>query len=307
MLLVKIIQVQVLGIALLIFGALFSPTPVSAQGLAQLAGCTGPDCGTCQVINLANGIIMWLIGFIFLLFALLLVRAGVNLVTSGGNPGALQAAKDNFINAIIGFIIILAAWLIVDTVMRALISDRSGALVWSEITCTKQVESQACTKENGCVEEINFDEINVTEEFISATDALPVPPGSTGSSCGVNEGALVPIPGQGGRLATPDVANRFVSMQRSLDARGIRLSVTSSYRSDARQTELWDECPVCQRERTVARPCSRGGNGSRHTSGVALDLTSNGSRADIVAACRAAGARFTMTYQRSGHVHCDWR
>ncbi len=127
-------------------------SPVSAQGLAQLAECSGPDCGTCEVIKLANGLIMWLIGFVFLLFAVLLVRAGVLLVTSGGNPGALQSAKDNFINALIGLIIILAAWLIVDTIMRALVGpqgnegqiklvtgNRTGYLLWSQIECTAQV------------------------------------------------------------------------------------------------------------------------------------------------------------------------
>ncbi|MFN3188495.1 MAG: M15 family metallopeptidase [Candidatus Paceibacteria bacterium] len=118
----------------------FTPTPTSAAGLAQMAQCSGTDCGTCEIIRLANGLIMWLIGFVFILFALLLMRAGIKLVTSGGNPGALQSAKDSFINALIGLIIILAAWLIVDTIMRALIGDeRSGALVWSEIECTAQV------------------------------------------------------------------------------------------------------------------------------------------------------------------------
>jgi hypothetical protein len=295
------------------------PDNASAQSIFSLAGCTGIDCTACHVVNLANGIIQWFIAIVFLLFAALIMSAGVKLVTSAGNVSALSDAKEKFINALIGFLIILSAWLIIDTIMRALVGVAgdensrgmlqspggdgvSGRFIWSRVQC-QTVE----TLERQDISFVDLPDVNFNEEFISPSEAVPVLPGRTGSNCGVNEGTLVPIPGQGGRLATPAVANRFVSMQRSLAARGITLTVTSSYRPDSRQTELWDQCPVCQREGTVARPCSRGGNGSRHTSGVALDLTSNGSRADIVAACRAAGASFTMTYQRSGHVHCDWR
>jgi hypothetical protein len=121
------------------------PEVGSAQGpgLAQLAQCSGTDCTACNVVHLANGVIKWLIGFLFVVFAVLVAIAGVRLVISGGNSRALDDAKDTFINAIIGFIIILSAWLIVDTIMRGLIGnegrlgtgDVSGWLFWSEVEC----------------------------------------------------------------------------------------------------------------------------------------------------------------------------
>lgn len=121
-------------------------------GLWQLSQCSGTDCSACNVVHLANGVIKWLIGILFVLFAFLVAIAGVRLVVSGGNHHALDEAKDMFMNAIIGFIIILAAWLIVDTVMRALVggggnsaNDGSlsittggkvtGWMFWSDVQC----------------------------------------------------------------------------------------------------------------------------------------------------------------------------
>jgi hypothetical protein len=54
-------------LAVLWFG--FSPTPVLAQNIAGFAGCDGPDCSACNIINLANEGLQWFIGFLFVLFA----------------------------------------------------------------------------------------------------------------------------------------------------------------------------------------------------------------------------------------------
>jgi hypothetical protein len=348
-------------------------------GIAQLAGCSGVDCSACNVVYLANGGIKWLIGILFVIFGLLMAIAGVKLVTSGGNHHALDEAKSSFTNAIIGFIIILSAWLIVDTIMRGLVGgpgregmiggEASGWLFWSEVECQDQTNpdwndvtqeevafldlpasglssspgwtfvpvsggggqagsgdstfTASCTRLPGPASEIGQFNCSTQQAKCTAeggrstiTDSgrvlsCVVPPsggsGGSGSNCGVNESTLVSIPGQGSQRATAATVSRFVNMKSQLAASGINLSVTSSYRSDARQTELWDECPRCQSEGTVAKPCSRGGNGSAHSSGVAIDLNSNGNRCDIIRACRSAGASFIMTYSRSGHVHCDWR
>ena len=134
--------------------AIFVPASVSAQtGIAQLAGCSGVDCSACNIVDMANGGIKWLIGILFIVFALLLAIAGVKLVTSGGNHSALDEAKSSFTNAIVGFLIILSAWLIVDTIMRALVGTNAnpgqiraegtvtGWLFWTEVQCQERVET----------------------------------------------------------------------------------------------------------------------------------------------------------------------
>lgn len=125
-------------------GTVMAADATTTGGLAQLSGCSGPDCTACNVVDMMNGIIKWLIGIMFILCAVLLTVAGVRLVTSGGNSHTLDEAKGMLTNAIIGMIIILAAWLIIDTVMRGLVGsdgklatdgDVSGWLFWSQVQC----------------------------------------------------------------------------------------------------------------------------------------------------------------------------
>ena len=133
-------------VAVIAFALMFLPTDaVLAQ--TGLVTCSGADCGSCQLVAMINLIIVWLIGILFILFAVMMVVAGFGLVTSGGNQSALDAAKSKFQNALIGIIIVLAAWLIVDTVMKGLVGGGSsgaamGELVgwgpWSQVQCTAQ-------------------------------------------------------------------------------------------------------------------------------------------------------------------------
>jgi len=106
--------------------------------------CDGTTCSACHLVELANRLIKWLIGIVVMLFAVLAVWAGFGLVTSGGNPSALQDAKSRFTNAFIGFLIVLSAWLIVDTLMRGIVNGTDGEISgygpWSQIECGTQSE-----------------------------------------------------------------------------------------------------------------------------------------------------------------------
>jgi len=91
---------------------------------------------------MGNTVLNWLIGVMFVVFAVIVAVAGWGLITSGGNQTALSAAKSKFTNAIIGLIIVLAAWLIVDTIMRGLVTGGAGEIEgfgpWSQIECVDQ-------------------------------------------------------------------------------------------------------------------------------------------------------------------------
>jgi len=101
--------------------------------------CDGVDCNACHVVEMGNTILTWLIGVMFVVFAAILAVAGWGLVTSGGNQTALSDAKSKFKNAFIGLLIVLAAWLIVDTLMRGLLKSGDGTItgfgLWSEVEC----------------------------------------------------------------------------------------------------------------------------------------------------------------------------
>jgi hypothetical protein len=121
------------------------PDLAQAQvGLVPTDLCDGPTCSACHIVELINRLIKWLIGIVILLFAVLAVWAGFGLVTSGGNPSALSDAKSRFTNAFIGFLIVLAAWLLVDTLMRGIVSGTDGNIKgygpWSQVQCFSQSE-----------------------------------------------------------------------------------------------------------------------------------------------------------------------
>jgi hypothetical protein len=118
------------------------PGVVSAQGgPGGLVPCEGADCTACSVVQLANGMVRWLISILMVIFAIITMYAGFELVTSGGNPQAKTKAKQKMINAFIGLIIVLAAWILVDTLMRAILAGGTGEIegrLWSEVSCVGQ-------------------------------------------------------------------------------------------------------------------------------------------------------------------------
>jgi len=237
------------------------------DGIVSLSGCSGPDCTACNVVHMVNGGITWLIGILFVVFAVIMVIAGVGLVTSGGNQSALESAKSKFTNAIIGLIIILSAWLIVDTLMRGLLGNEgkldnggemTGWLFWSQVECQRVITPNK--------EELIYD---------PNADASTVPTGSTGVNCSGTVLNLATIPGTS-QQALPDVVDDFVRMRTAAANDGITLTVTYGYRSDELQEEIWyrhhcDSPAGC--DTPVARPCSLGGNGSNHSKGEALDIS----------------------------------
>ena len=106
--------------------------------------CSGTTCSPCHLVVLFNTVLKWFLTIAFLIFAIVALVAGIKLVTQG-NPGALADAKKSFLNAFIGLIIILSAFLIVDTLMRYLVREGGniqGYGPWQEVKCAEQTEAK---------------------------------------------------------------------------------------------------------------------------------------------------------------------
>ena len=58
--------------------------------------------------------------------------AGWKYVTAGGG-GGWSAAREIFTNVLVGLVIILAAWLIVDTIMRAPVNENATIGPWNKM------------------------------------------------------------------------------------------------------------------------------------------------------------------------------
>lgn len=109
------------------------PSFTFAQGFIQCG--YERMCNACDVITTTNTIINWLFGILAMLAVISLVVAGFRLVVSGGNVSAWKQAKQMFTNVIIGFVIVLSAWLIVDTIMKGMLDPefKAGFGMWNSL------------------------------------------------------------------------------------------------------------------------------------------------------------------------------
>lgn len=60
------------------------------------------------------------------------------MMASAGNAGAVSQAKEMIVNTIVGFVILLAAWLIVDTIMKTFVNQAVLVGPWNQIQCVAQ-------------------------------------------------------------------------------------------------------------------------------------------------------------------------
>lgn len=115
--------------------ALLFPSIILAQNEEQNSGLVPCgygkeyDCGTDDVVNLANGLIEFLISMLGVIAVIALVYSGFRMVMSAGNETEWRKAKETFSNIVIGIIIILSAWLVVDLVLSGL-TETGGLNEW---------------------------------------------------------------------------------------------------------------------------------------------------------------------------------
>ena len=77
------------------------------------ADFTTPKDGTTQFLKIANTVISTLLLVAGVLAIFYLIWAGIQYITSAGSPDKAKAARGGIINAIIGIVIIVAAYFII--------------------------------------------------------------------------------------------------------------------------------------------------------------------------------------------------
>lgn len=93
-----------------------------AQVWQDMIVCNGPDCGLDDLIVLVNAVIQNLVVLSTILATIAFIYVGFRLMTSGGDPGAKNDAKDILWKVVIGYVVILVAWLVVYTIMSVLVN-----------------------------------------------------------------------------------------------------------------------------------------------------------------------------------------
>lgn len=116
--------------------------PGSDQGFLLDVGCVGTDCDLCHLVSLGQNVINFLVYITTFVAVILFVYAGFLMVTAGGDMGQISRARSIFTTVAIGFIIALAAWLIIDTVMKTLFNEGAypGFGPWNQLECSEQPE-----------------------------------------------------------------------------------------------------------------------------------------------------------------------
>ncbi len=131
---------------LLIVGAVFfvNTASVSAQPLegtvtggytaGGLVPCNGIECEACHIVSLLQNVINFLLGLSIPIAIALFAWAGVLYFTSAEKPGNITKARSIFSHVLIGFVIALSGYLIVNTILHAIVTDEY-ADGWNKIKC----------------------------------------------------------------------------------------------------------------------------------------------------------------------------
>jgi hypothetical protein len=118
---------------------LFSlPVLTFAAGVVPCGGNGEEACQACYLVELGSNLLGWFIGIISSIIFLVFVIGGLKMVMSGGSEGGVSEAKGMMTNAVIGFVIVLSAWLVVDTVLKMFV-DNGKLGVWNRIECTAPI------------------------------------------------------------------------------------------------------------------------------------------------------------------------
>ena len=107
--------------------------PVSAQIVPACgADGTGP-CTLCDFWKLGNNIINFLLWTLAIpVLTVVLLWGGATWATSAGSPGQVTRGKQIMTTGLVGILIALSAWLIVDTIIKTLAADGEFKAAWNK-------------------------------------------------------------------------------------------------------------------------------------------------------------------------------
>ena len=125
-----------------------TPTaPADPQGSLVPEGRDGEyqvdGYGSCEFVQTVNNVIQFLIKMTAVLAVIVFIYAGYIMVISRGDSAMISQAKGLFANVLIGFVIMITAFLIINTILSILVSGTSGILNWQTIECQYAGKSAA--------------------------------------------------------------------------------------------------------------------------------------------------------------------
>ena len=118
-----------------IYCLLLTALPVSAAGLVP---CSGYKCTPCHFLVLVSNLINFMMRDItFPLAGLLFLIGGLMMVAAGASEDNYKKGKTIIVNTLIGVVIVLSSWAIVNTLIVTIGSSSAGVKVenWWTVSC----------------------------------------------------------------------------------------------------------------------------------------------------------------------------
>lgn len=110
----------------------------SSASAAGVVPCRGATCTPCQFLVLVSNVINFMIrDLAFPLAGLLFLIGGIWMVAAGASEENYKKGKTIVVNTLIGLVIVLAAWAIVNTLIITVGSSTAGIQVesWWKVSC----------------------------------------------------------------------------------------------------------------------------------------------------------------------------
>ena len=108
---------------LLLLTVSLTPLPASAQ-LVSCGNNGQADCTFKDLVELIILVINYLISLAAIVAIFLILVSGFKLVTAAGVPERISSAKDGLRNAIIGFVMIITAFVIINLIVKGLLGSQ---------------------------------------------------------------------------------------------------------------------------------------------------------------------------------------
>lgn len=224
-------------------------TNIDTVKLSQEVNCTGEDgSGECQIPWIAeyiNGVYQYGFGIGGILAAIMLMAGGLMWLVSAGDASKITQAKDLILGSIVGLMILSTSYLILTMINPDLINMKP----------------------------LKIGQIKKLEPIIDGSDS-----NSNAADTCINEAELKNISNLVTTSAqTPSLSSdAYIGLEKAIEEakkQGVELYITSAFRTDAHQQQLWEDALAKHGDpdtaaRYVARPGSCGG----HRNGSAIDV-----------------------------------
>jgi hypothetical protein len=103
------------------------------------------SCGMCALLQTVQRVFEWIMSLVFIGATGILVYNGVLFYFTQGQPANVKKILDNIKNVVIGIIIVMASFIIVNTILNWFAAPGAPIQFWNNIQCTDGSPSSTVT------------------------------------------------------------------------------------------------------------------------------------------------------------------